>query len=270
MRILVLFALISSNSFAAAPVSKAIQTARQLILKKDRVGALALLTTALEKEAHKPKGRAEVLREMDRLSKVFLSEEGQKNFELAESILYSGKPGSAEKYEEALTIENMNAEVLLGLVRSRLFEGNCSAASAALLQIDKINPFLPERKILKLKTELCLKQNIFGVETDPAFKDELKTEYKLVQAEIYFNQQKLKESAQALKEITDGKMPEVAYWNFKIHEPHAAEAVPYAEKYLDLCKDVTAVQRREYKLEPLLCKRTEEVVTYLKNNEASK
>jgi hypothetical protein len=271
MRILVLFSILLGNLAAeAVTVSKPVISARQLILKKDRIGALQVLASALEKDIHKQNPRTELIREMDRLSKVFFTEDGQKNFELAESLLYLGKPGAAEKYEEALKLENMNAEVLMGLARARLSEGNCSAASHAVTELEKINPHLAEKKILKLKAEICLKRPLLNVENDPAFKEALKTNYKLLQAEVFFNQSKLKEAEDALKEISDEKMPETAYWNFKVREVRPHEALLYAEKYLDLCKAITPTQRREYKLEPLLCSRTEEVKSFLTKNEASK
>lgn len=254
----------------ATPASRAITQARGHILKKERQLALKQLSEQLEKDLHKAGPRAELIREIDRQSKLFLTEEGQKHFELAESLLYAAKPGAIDKYEEALKTEDMNVIVLFGLARAQLAEGNCSLARQQIDKIDKLNPFWAEKKILKARIDLCLNQATLSVETDPAYKADLKNEYKVLQSEVFTHQKKIKEAKEALKSINTKGSPEVYYLLFKLHEPVELEALQYAQNYLDACKGANPALRRENWLQPRMCLNKEEAEAFISKSEANK
>lgn len=257
-----------SLSVPALSAPKVVGQARELILKKDRIGAAQLLLEAAMKTSGPVK--AEIVRELDRLSSVFLTEQGQKNYELAESMLYENQSGAEAKYEEALVQEPGNVQVLLGLVCSRLAANECTTANEALLEVDKINPLSLEKKIFRYKVDLCAKKQLLVVENDPGFKGDLKTALKLVQIENLYNMQKIKEALAHLKDIQTVNMPEVSYWQFKLHENEPSSAVEAAQKYVDACKSMTTSLRRQFKFEPRLCKKIEEAEDYVSKNEEKK
>lgn len=264
----IILALITMAISSALAAPKAITSARELLLKKDRVGASQILVEAFGK-ASGP-GKVEIARELERLTSVFLTEQGQKNFELAESMLYEAQSGAEAKYEEALVLEPGNVQVLMGLVRAKMTAGDCAGAEESLNEVEKINPILPEKKIFRYKTALCLKKPLVGVENDPAFKGDLKVALKLVQIENLFNIQKIKEALAHLKEIQSNPLPEVSYWQYKLHENEPALGSEAAQKYADACKSISPSMRRQFKLEPRLCKKTEEVEEYIARHEEKK
>lgn len=269
---MVLFSFILSVAVFANPAhdkDSVVQEARDQILKNNRVMALTSLQKAY-REAGGPKLRQDLLKEMDRLSKVFLTEEGQKNFELAESILYSAKSGASERYELALNGEDENLHVLLGLSRSRLTEGNCAAAELALERARKVQPFDSELKLLTYKTVLCAGQTPKAIETDPIAPKELKPYYDLIRLEILYTQKKLKEMEGLIEQMKEVGIPEALYWQFKMHEANPSAALVYAERYVDACKGITTLQRRNFRLEPKLCSRVEEVTGFMSKNEGAR
>lgn len=257
-----------SFSSMALSAPKVIAQARELILKKDRIGATQLLLETAMRSSGSAK--VEIIRELDRLSSVFLTEQGQKNYELAESMLYENQSGAEAKYEEALAQEPGNVQVLLGLVRARLTANECATANDVLVEVDKVNPLSLEKKIFRYKVDLCAKKQLLVVENDPGFKGDLKTALKLVQIENLYNMQKIKEALAHLKDIQNVNMPEVSYWQFKLHENEPASAVEAAQKYVDACKSLTTSLRRQFKYEPRLCKKIEEADEYVSKNEEKK
>ena len=108
------------------------------------------------------------------------------------------------------------------------------------------------------------------VENDPGFKGELRVAFQLVEIENLHVMQKIKEALNHLKEISASNHPDVAYWSYKLHDSEPSIAIEGAQKYIDVCKTVTPAQRRQFKLEPRLCKKTEEVEEYLAHNEEKK
>ncbi len=263
----IIFALLSMPLLCfSAP--KAITQARELLLKKDRVGAAQILVEALSKSTGSAK--IEIAQELGRLTTVFMTEQGQKNYELAESMLYEAQSSAEAKYEESLVLEPGNVQVLLGLVRAKLAAGECSAAQETLNEIEKISPISPEQKIFHYKTVLCLKKPLIAVENDPAFKGDLKVALKLVQIESLYSMQKIKEALAHLKDIHLSPLPEVSYWQYKLHENEPALGIEAAQKYADACKSISPAMRRQFKIEPRLCKKTEEVEEYIARNEEKK
>lgn len=260
--------LIAIAGISAAAAPKAIPAARELLLKRDRVGASQLLVDAFAKSSGQSK--IEIARELERLTTVFLTEQGQKNYELAESMLYEAQSGAEAKYEEALVLEPGNVQVLLGLVRAKMNAGDCAGANEKLNEIEKMNPISLEKKIFRYKTTLCLKKPLVGVENDPSFKGDMKVALKLIQIENLYNIQKIKEALAHLKDIQSNPLPEISYWQYKLHENEPALGTEAAQKYADICKSLSPAMRRQFKLEPRLCKKTEEVEEYIARNEEKK
>src|SRR6185437_1239877 len=86
---------------AAIRASRAIAAARQKILDGDRVAALKILQTTLFNEKD-PSRVARLQAEVTHLNEMFLTNDGQKKYELAESDRHSGGTDFLSIYEDAL------------------------------------------------------------------------------------------------------------------------------------------------------------------------
>jgi hypothetical protein len=259
--------------YAADSTPKPLAKARELLLQKDRVAAAQVLQTAIG-ESKRDGERNELIRELQNIGNLFLTEEGQKSFELAESLLYSAAGGVEGRYEEALTKEPGNVQVLLGLARAKLAKNDCSGASETLADADKINPYSIEKKYLRARTNHCLKLPAQKKSEATSATGELKRYWLFLQAQSLVDEQKLKE-AQALlfkdaKELQDWNMPEINFLRFKVFASAAPEAIEFAQKYIDQCKTISASLRRQYKFEPRLCVNASDAEDFVKKNEVPK
>lgn len=265
---LILFLLLASSVFAADGANKTVTKSRELLVQKDRLGAIQVLLRAIE-ESKKDAEKSELIKELKNTSTIFLTEDGQKTFELAESLLYTASSGADAKYDEALAREPNNLQVVLGRVRSRLAKNDCAGAEDILIDADKINPYSLERKYLRTRVAACLKRPIKKSEPEIQ-KSELKQFWTLLQAQALVENQKLREAQDLLKELGDWDMPEVSYWRFKSLDIESSDAVDFAQKYIDQCKALSASVRRKYKWEPRLCFHDVEAEEFVKRSEAAR
>lgn len=250
--------------------SKTVQEAREILIKKkDRKEALKLLTRAARQEAN----QAELLREIESIAYVFLTEEGQRTYELAESLLYSGNAASAlSKYEEALAKEPDNVQVLQGLVRARIARGECSAAEETNSKIrELLGEVTGEARYLRERVAYCLKQPLSKNFENQSLGD-LKRHSLLLVAQRLVKEEKLVEAQRILesKDLDNWEMPEVYFWRYKAMGNSSSEAIEFAQKYLVQCAAITPAVRRKYRLEPRVCEHTAEAEEFVKRSEAAR
>lgn len=247
--------------------SGAVKSAREKLLAKDRVGAAKILIQAIKLAPSKEK--PELIDELDKLTSVFLTEDGQKIYEMAESLLYSESAGAESKYAEALSLEDSNLQVMSGLVRAHLGKNKCDNARELLVQMTKMNPYQGEIKFLEALTNHCQKLN--KLDNDLNFgKGELRPYWQLLYIRQLLGDNKIREARSQLRELKDWDHPEVAYFEFKARSPNSDEALDFAQKYVDKCKAMTPAMRRKFKFEPRLCAHVSEAESFIANSEAAK
>lgn len=269
--ILLVLAVLAAAVAGAQDTPKPVARAREKLMQKDRLAAAKTLLAAINDNKREAE-RSELLKELKNISGVFLTDDGQKSYEMAESLLYSASPGAEAKYEEALAREPYNLQVLLGLARARMAAGDCAGAEKALTEAENVNPYSPERKLLWARANYCLRK-VFRKSDDPQ-SPELKPYFLLLQARALVEDQKYRE-AQALlfkdaKELADWDMPEVYFWRYKSLAAASAEAIDHAQKYVDQCKALNSVVRRKFRWEPALCAHDRETEEFIKTNEVAR
>ncbi len=117
-----------------------IRQAQELLLKKERSAAAILIQDAILKERN-PRIMGDLQKELSRLMTLFLTNEGQRLYEMAESIRFSGQSGYTLKYEEALATEGEQYLILRGLAFGFLAQKNCKKAKEYIDGAVKLNPY---------------------------------------------------------------------------------------------------------------------------------
>lgn len=249
----------------------AITEARQKMLERDRQGAVLGLQMAIRKE----KTRAvqqELIEELHKLATLFISDEGLRAFELANAIRFSGQNNYMSKYSEALNADPHNWSIFLHQTLGYLQQKKCKQAQEVVTLADAVDPLRTENIYLKIKIQLCNKEEVSSeLMAELAFVDDKKIYKDSVLAQIAAVQQKKNESlryaAQAI--LSDKNYPMGYYWSWFALKEHEFRALEFAQKYSALCRGMTPLLRQKYYLEPELCVDLEAVESFVKNEEAS-
>ncbi|MCB0349887.1 MAG: hypothetical protein KDD38_01810 [Bdellovibrionales bacterium] len=258
---------------AAAPankIHKAIDQARQKVLEKNRKEASQLLLGAIAEEHNEPK-KAELKSELVRLSTLFMTNEGQRLFELAESIRFSGETNYMSKYEEALQLEDLNWNILISQSVGWLRQKECMKAKESLQLADEILPDTEEVQILKISVQLCEDPNNVPVQTFDSLRIKKHELFKRKLKACALVQGGQRESGLAVARDTiamDSKYPSGYYWAWAAIKDEENVGLNEAQSYLSLCKELTAAQRRMYALDPELCLDTTSVEKFIKKVES--
>lgn len=268
-----IFFLIFVFTVANAAPAVVSEARDKLVREKNRQAATELLVRSIHSEKGKPE-QQELLKELDKLSTVFLSNEGQRLFELAESIRHAGQPGYTVKYEEALKLEDANWSVLLGHALGLLREQNCRAAEEVLNLARKIHPYKSETRLLLFRAQVCREEPLLTIKiVSEASIDKGLILYKwIVLAQKSYvdgrHEEALRYAREAIK--TDEKFPTGYYWAWKAlsNDTEAKSGLDEAQRYLSLCKGLSPALRRKYNLEPLLCVDLDAVESYIKKGES--
>jgi hypothetical protein len=254
----------------SAESQAAVQEAQAILLKtKDRKAAMAILADRIRVGAE----TQELQKELLNIANVFLTEEGQKTFELAESMLYSANAGALAKYEEALVKEPSNVQIMLGIVRTRIFRNECAAGEEIMRQVSE---FLPagnhEARVIKERLFYCTNKKVMSKGGEGLVAGELKKHHTLLLAQSLVGERKLVEAKKLLhhKDFDGWEMPEVNYWRYKAVGNDSPEAIEFAQQYVAQCSEINSATRRKFRYEPALCANLVEADEFVKKHEAVK
>ena len=257
---------------AATRVARAIALAHQKLLDGHRLSAIKILQAAIV-TAKKQAFTAQLQAEITRLSGVFLTNDGQRKFELAESERHSGGSEFLSKYEDALRLEPGNTRVMAGYILGLIAKNDCQKALAIAAKIRLIDPNMPELIYLTFRAQLCANPSALTEKNDADLDSDkaLALYRKNVRAQEEYlrgNYEKAAGFARAAMKIDD-KFPQSYYWAFKAAQPGGG-GVDDAERFLYLCKGINAETRRRYNYEPLLCAQADEAEQFVQKTEAKK
>jgi hypothetical protein len=266
------FMFFSNSVFAVTTANSVINEAHTQLLARHRSEAITLLLDARKAETN-PVKISDLDRELTKATQLFLSNEGQRRFENAESTRHSGQTGYLASYEEALKLEPLNARVLVGYGLALIAMKKCAKAVEMATQLEAVNPYSSEYKLLHFKTQLCSDPASItkDEETDIDNGHDLKIFRKTARAQQLFlrreSEAALTEARQATK--IDDRYAQAYFWAWKVLSRDDA-GLDEAQRYLTLCKNVSAETRRVYTWEPELCANTDEVEEFLHKQEAGK
>lgn len=245
-----------------------------MLIQKERVAALSLLSAAAQKEIKLGNHQAaKVLKEaLEEISNAFLLDKSQQAYEMALSLFDTEPDQSLTRLAEAQKLEPKNFTIELQIIRTHLAMGNCSEASNGARALQALNPFSEEVSLALAQSAVCGKDfneytKILKNIPESASKNSIFWE--MLRAEEMASQGPTDEFKTKLKSAlkTHDKFPEVFYWAWKFERPDSTNARSYAQRYSALCTSPTSATRRKYLYEPQFCRRKTEIENYLKSQE---
>lgn len=247
-----------------------ITKARNLILQRDRAQASQVLQLALKRETRGSGPHRELVRTLDELMGMFLTEKGQHLFSLADAAVETKPREAIESYQAALRAEDGNTAVLVALARAYLLVGECDRADPMVKQAERVHPFSVEIRLLRLQVAECRNHPEQTAEllalTDVDLAP-VETFVRGLQIKDVLRRNEVKKARTLLQswEQAHPDYPEVFYWKWKMSmdQPDADRAA--ALKYVLLCQNLTPRKKKSFMLDLDLCKGKEKVESYLKD-----
>lgn len=252
------FSMISIASALQVPIpqmSQSVLSARQKIVEGKRKVAIKILTEAIGLEKSVV-GIAEFKKERQRLAAVFMTSEGQRLFELAESIRFSTQLNYMAKYEEALKLEDGNIQILISQTVGWLRAKECAKAAASIQEASELNSELEEVIILQAYVQLCLEEPSLTREKLLALTVSKENIFKKIllakKAKQDENKKDMLTAAREAIEL-DKNYPTAYYWAWSAIKDEENAGLDEAQSYLSLCRELTPQKRRKYASDPELC-----------------
>lgn len=256
------------HQFKTETYKDIIEKAYNLSLQKDRQQALNLLLNALQKE-NRPQAVFELKKTISDVAHIFISEKAQQTYESAISVMRSDLNQAQLKLNEALRIEADNMTISEVLARTMIAKGDCSGAIEFINKLGKITSQIDELRIILAQAYSCQSTwpEYFRIfDFADLRKPSLQKFWLILEVERYY---KSKNFIKAIEQINlirklDNKYPSLFYWSWKISSASKKPIKTDAQKYLLMCKNLTASQFRTYMVDPNLCRFTNEVEADLK------
>jgi hypothetical protein len=272
-RIFFFLFILNSTAFAtqSAPINASttkkvetyqdlIEKAQNLSLQRDRLQATQILVRALEREKRGSKAYRALLQSLDQLAGLFYTEKAQKEFELAESLVFTKEDLAIARYQSAIAMEEGHLPTLIALAQAQLRSNECNAAATNLSKAEKVNPYNPETSLLMIRALLCLDKKEEALQLLNLKSAEIESLgiWALdIRIQLYDALAQPEKARTYLKEALakDAKYPELHYWRWKLALRAKEEGLAGGQDYLSQCKSISFNLRRKYRLEPLLCSR---------------
>lgn len=255
--------VISSRGFAIEEKAyiQLAERVEELLLDKNRTRAAEVIKSEIDNKSSTV-DRKKAIKLLANTAELFLTEQGQKSFELGESIFYSRKDDAMvsqaiDKYKEAATSEVGNALVFLSLARAELTIGHCQDAQGYLDKVLEANPFAEGLEPLTVRVHRCQKampekdQKILQAKpirlefVDPLISFYLESE----------DHKSFLEVVEAAKKL-DSQYPTTYYWECQEQAKVSKKIAGIkgcAQKFLALCKNMDSAKRKKYNFDPNLC-----------------
>ena len=251
-----------------------IEKAYNLSLQKDRTQAVTILLAALKKESKKSTAQKELSAALDQVSKVFYSDKAQQLYELGLSLKSTDPSLSASKLQEAARLEPENASIEVALARLALANGDCAAVAGRLMKQKDLVIAIEDLRLVAAQTALCqgkFNDYLTSKNGNDVKNSSLSSFWQTAEMEYLYRTgafAKVQEAALSLQK-QDPSFPEALYWQWKSELELKIKADKVGQKYLSQCKTLNSRQQRVFLPEPMLCRRTPEVESFLKKNNNS-
>lgn len=251
-----------------------IKKAHNLGLQKDRQQALNILANAVQKET-RPAAINELKKTVGELAHIFFSDKAQQLFEAGVSLRKSDLNQAYDRLSEASRMESDNFLIVNELARIMMAKGDCKNAQELVQKHLALIKFDEELKLSLAQSLACQKkwseyQKIF--ETILIKKSHQQVFWWALELERNLSMRSMNKAQEALLNLkkSDPKYPEAFYWSWKFDDRLKRANPEDAQKYVMVCKNISAIQYRQYMIDPMLCRRLDEVEGELKGmNEIS-
>jgi hypothetical protein len=268
--------LINTNIWAAkvSTTKEAVARAQELFLHKNRQAALKILLQARQTNApSKGPERDELNEAFKDAATRFLTDKGQRSFELGISQLPAHSSSALTHLREAEATEDGNAQVQEAIVRSQIAAEDCKGAAKTLQELKDFAIALPQIPELELQVGWCT-EDLSGVELlikrkAPETKLTVSLS-KVANAWVKWRQSEPEKALSLLREVvaTDSRNPAVLYWLWKIEAAQDQDAQAAAAAFAKRCRNHEAEFRRRSSSMIEMCLHITEVEAYLKSKGA--
>jgi hypothetical protein len=248
-----------------------IEKAQNLSLQKDRLQASQILIRGIAHESKVSTAYKELTRTLDELMTTFYTERAQSAFVSAESNVALKPKDAIEGFTEALHLEDGNVTILKALARTHLILSDCDKADGFVKSAEALDPYAPEVLLLRLQVLDCsksttiLSEKLFPIE--PALAGQENFIHGLqIKDLLRRTETKRAKALQAQWESASPDYPEVYYWKWMISKEGESSSGDHsaAQKYVQLCQNLTPRKRKSYNLDVDLCKGKDDVAVFLK------
>lgn len=260
-----------SESFHAL---KSVERARELLVSGKREDALTMINDLIE-GTFDSKANKKLVTEGRKLATFFITESGQKLFELGESMSETNPSLAEEKYKSSLEAEGPNLKILNSLSLLGLREKRCDEAEQwnqkALGVFDK----MIEAQAIELQVMAC-KNNFEGISKKLA---SLKEDSPLLNFSVVktlvakgkIQEGLVKEGLEILRTVSEDEVsyPEAWYWRWKLDPENGQIQRSYLEKYITICKKMTPRLKRVYRESGVVCSNMSEAENALQKSGAN-
>ncbi len=258
----------------AAPVKKSrenfseiIQKAQNLVLQKNRPQALEVLSAGLKNEKPNSAAFKELKKNLNEMSRMFISEKAQQAYEFSLSLKRADPPQAFVKINDALRAEPENFTFLLEAARQNLMKGDCKAALDLGQTVQKINFWDDELNLVLAQTKICLNDLVGYATMREAAQVANSVSWLSLEIERDLKEKNLMKAKEALSQLRkiDKKYPEQHYWAWKIDTEQKVNNLASAQDYKTECQNMTVAFYRRFALDPRLCTRVPEVEAFIKS-----
>ncbi|WII72980.1 hypothetical protein QJS83_03730 [Bdellovibrio sp. 22V] len=265
-----------ASSFAQNKIPKSetykdiIEKAYNLSLQRDRQQALNILTNALQKET-RPQAIAELKKTVNEVSHIFFSDKAQQLYETGVSLRKTELNQAFDKMTEASRIEPDNFLIVTELAHLMIAKGDCKAAQELVQKQLALVGFDEELKLTSAQALACMgKWTDYQKLADSVLikRSPQQKFWWALETEKFLTAKNFAKAQEALSNMkkSDEKYPELFYWAWKLEyaAKKAKANTDEAQKYVMTCKNISAIQYRQYMIDPMLCRRLTEVEGELK------
>ena len=247
-----------------------IEKAQNLSLQHDRLQASQILTRAIAKEPKNSPVYKELSRSLEELMSAFYTERAQSVFVSAESNLPAKPREAIDGFSESLRLEDGNLTVLKALARTHLTLAECEKADGFVKAAEAVDLYSPEVQLLRLQVLDCLKSPLLVEKLFPL-------DFTLAALEPWVHGMQMRDllrrddEKKAKTILAEWKAaaadyPEVSYWTWKLSSATYKPDREAAQRYSQLCQNLTPRKRKSYNLDVDLCIGKEAVDTFLKES----
>lgn len=217
-----------------------VEKAQNLVINKDRSSAVALLNQAILKEGTKSSSGKELIKFLNQITHVFLLESTQQLYETAMSNWITNYAVALEKLNAAYKSEPENLSVISLKVRAHINTGDCSEAKNFIKKFDELNPYDEDMSLLYAQVYICEKKyedfyklyQVSGI-------DNLAWLSILILYQSVTQPSQMPTLFEKIKKI-DKNFPELYYWEWKFTNAKQ----DFAKKYLNVCKNMSDLNKR--------------------------
>jgi hypothetical protein len=132
-----------------------INKAYNLSLQKDRSQAVSLLLGALKKEAKKSGAQKELVQVLDQVTKVFISDKAQQQYELGLSLKFTDPNMALSKLSEASRLEPENTSIEMAIAQQQMMLNDCDGAYSRVSKYKELANYLEDWRLLSAQTAIC-------------------------------------------------------------------------------------------------------------------